>query len=90
MSKVSGTVGNFRFSGELEDTRLDYYMRKIAGCQGHVSDIQGLCVLKKRARQDLQSSFGMNTVVAHASSNGRKTSTAEQADDGIAQSGHDF
>jgi hypothetical protein len=51
---------------------------------------QGLCVLKKRARQDLQSRFGMNTVVAHASRNGRKTSMAEQADDAIAQSRHDF
>src|SRR5947209_7097339 len=32
----------------------------------------------------------MTAVVAHASSDGRKTSTAEQADRGIAQSRHDL
>src|SRR6266516_4813771 len=44
----------------------------------------------KRERQDLQSSFGMTTVVAQTSSDGRKPSTAEQAHSGITQSGHDF
>src|SRR6266566_987047 len=43
-----------------------------------------------RERQDLQSSFRMTAVVAHASSDGRKTSTAEQAHSGITQSRHDF
>jgi hypothetical protein len=51
---------------------------------------QGLCVLTKRERQDVQSSFGMTRVVAQTSSDGRKPSTAEQAHSGITQSGHDF
>ncbi len=31
MSKVTGTVGNLRFSGEQEDTRKDYYIHEIPG-----------------------------------------------------------
>jgi hypothetical protein len=45
---------------------------------------QGLCVLKKRERQDLQSSLRMSAVVAHPSSNGGKSSPTEQTDNGIA------
>src|SRR6266567_3223386 len=43
-----------------------------------------------RERQDLQSSFRMTAVVAHASRDGRKPSTAQQAESGITQSRHDF
>jgi hypothetical protein len=32
--RVTGTVGNLQFSGEKKYTRLDHYIREIAGCQG--------------------------------------------------------
>lgn len=38
----------------------------------------------------MESRFGMTTVVAQTSSNGRKASTAQQADGSIAQRRHNF
>jgi len=51
---------------------------------------QGLCVLEKRKRQDLQSSLRMSAVITHPSSNRRDPRTTEQAESGIAQSCHDL
>lgn len=44
VSKVSGTAGKFLFFSKLEDARLDYYMREIAGCQGQKMQINCSCL----------------------------------------------